>query len=102
MDKRSQFSFPDSGIIDPTLPTLPSALIGRQRELANLRHRLQDRGNAALAVIHGLPGVGKTALLEFLVHDSVLRSRFRDGILWAGLGPKPNLVGHLGRWGSLL
>ncbi|TMC65450.1 MAG: tetratricopeptide repeat protein, partial [Chloroflexota bacterium] len=37
-----------------------------------------------------------------LAHDTAIREHFRDGILWVGLGPQPNIAGHLSRWGTLL
>jgi tetratricopeptide (TPR) repeat protein len=59
-------------------------------------------GNVALTALNGLPGVGKTALSITLAHDPELRDHFSDGVLWAGLGPNPNMPGLLSRWGSLL
>ena len=56
----------------------------------------------ALTALNGLPGVGKTALSITLAHDPALRAHFKDGILWAGLGPEPNMQSHLSRWGTLL
>ncbi len=46
--------------------------------------------------------MGKTALALAVVHDSEVRRRFPDGILWAGLGPEPNVLGLLGAWGAAL
>ena len=37
-----------------------------------------------------------------LAHDEEIRQQFQGGILWAGLGPQPNLLAHLSRWGTLL
>lgn len=93
-------------IFDPSLPTLPEAtsnLIGREDELAQLKQRLcSGGGNAALSAVNGLPGVGKTAILTALAHDSDIQSHFQHGILWAGLGPTANIQAHLSRWGTLL
>ncbi len=90
-------------VYDPTIP-LPSQvpLVGRERELAQLRQRLTDTQNITLSIINGLPGIGKTTLAITLAHDKEIRQHFRDGILWAGLGPEPNIAAHLGRWGQLL
>ena len=30
------------------------------------------------------------------------QAQFQGGILWAGLGPQPNVLAHLSRWGTLL
>ena len=91
-------------LYDPFIPVLPQVpLVGRNEELLKLRQRLStNRGNAALTALNGLPGVGKTALSIILAHDPALRAHFQDGILWAGLGPEPNMQGHLSRWGTLL
>src|SRR3977135_3200979 len=49
-------------------PTTEKALLGRQREIEVLDRLLDDvRGGASRAlVIRGEPGVGKTALLDYL------------------------------------
>jgi tetratricopeptide (TPR) repeat protein/transcriptional regulator with XRE-family HTH domain len=89
-------------IYDSTIPLLPATrkLIGRDDDLTRIRERL--RSSTPLAVLNGLPGVGKTALTITLAHDAEIREHFHDGILWAGLGPNPNITAHLSRWGQLL
>lgn len=88
---------------DPFLPVSPAfPLIGREKELALLRHRLRQGGNLAVCAFNGLPGVGKTALSLTLAHDPDLQAHFKDGILWAGLGPEPDMLGHINRWATLL
>jgi tetratricopeptide (TPR) repeat protein/transcriptional regulator with XRE-family HTH domain len=92
-----------NAIYDPSLPLLPAVrLVGRDNELAHIRGRLCVGGNVALTALNGLPGVGKTALSIALAHDQKIREHFRDGILWAGLGPHPNRAGLLHHWGALL
>jgi tetratricopeptide (TPR) repeat protein len=53
-------------------------------------------------VLRGLPGIGKTALAITLIHHLQVLETFDDGILWAGLGPRPDISRHLSRWGMLL
>jgi transcriptional regulator with XRE-family HTH domain len=89
-----------STISDPLLP-LPTALVGREEQLTRLRQQLLA-GSTTFTVLLGLPGIGKTALATALTYDPRLRRHFRDGILWAGLGPEPNLPGLLSHWGRLL
>ncbi|MBU7027013.1 MAG: tetratricopeptide repeat protein [Theionarchaea archaeon] len=82
------------------VPPRPSYnLIGRDNLLVNLKQQLISGENVAL---YGLPGVGKTSLAVELAHDSEIRKQFQDGVLWAGLGQKGDVLSHLGTWGALL
>ncbi|MDQ6659376.1 MAG: NB-ARC domain-containing protein, partial [Chloroflexota bacterium] len=93
----------EKSLSDPTIPLQPAIrLVGRDDELAQIKQRLCSGGNVALTALNGLPGVGKTALSIALAHDPEVREHFRDGVLWAGLGPQPNISGLLSRWGTLL
>ncbi len=89
-------------LFDPTILLPPVYLIGRDTHLAHLKYLLLKGGNVALSALNGLPGVGKTALALTLAHDLELHEQFKDGVLWAGLGPHPHLQSHLSRWGILL
>ncbi len=90
-------------LFDPTIPLQPAIrLVGRDNELNSLKQRLYAGGSVALTALNGLPGVGKTALAIELVHDHEIRAHFHDGILWAALGPEPNMLGLLSRWGAML
>ena len=92
-------------IHDPALPALSVAttdLIGRDDVLSHLKERLCTGKNVGLTALKGLPGVGKTTLAVALAHDGDVQAHFHDGILWAGLGPHPNVLGQLSRWGTLL
>jgi tetratricopeptide (TPR) repeat protein/transcriptional regulator with XRE-family HTH domain len=90
-------------LYDPSIPLPPAIhLVGRDAELTQLRLRLRKSGSVALTALNGLPGVGKTALSITLAHDPEIRAHFKDGVLWAGLGPEPSMQGHLSRWGTLL
>ena len=90
-------------LFDPMIPLPPAyPLIGRDDQLALLRKRLRGGGNVTLSALNGLPGVGKTALSITLAYDPALQAHFKDGILWAGLGPEPNVQSHLSRWGAML
>jgi len=92
-----------STVIDPYIP-LPTSwrLFGREHTLTTLKAQLRSGDNYALCALRGLPGIGKTALAISLAHDPEVREMFPDGVLWAALGPDPNLLRVLSRWGSLL
>lgn len=92
-------------VFDATIPTMlggPDHLVGRESLLSQVKERLSQGGACALIALQGLPGIGKTSLAVALASDETLRERFRDGILWAGLGQEPDVLGHLARWGKLL
>ncbi|HEY4036077.1 MAG TPA: LamG-like jellyroll fold domain-containing protein [Ktedonobacteraceae bacterium] len=94
-----------SFLADPSIPqSLESAtsLVGRHGLLMEVKERLLAGEDVALRAVDGLPGIGKTALAAVLAMDQQIRDHFCDGILWAGLGPRPNVLGHLARWGMLL
>lgn len=92
-------------LLDPAIPPpLPQdhSLVGREALLLQLKQHLLHGGRLALSAINGLPGVGKTALATELAHDEEVRASFADGILWAGLGTEPDVLGLLSRWATLL
>lgn len=55
-----------------------------------------------LVALYGLPGVGKTTLAAAITQLQPLHERFPDGLLWAGLGPSPQLIVQLQRWAHQL
>jgi len=92
-------------ILDPAIPPPPAGargLVGRDDLVRHIKQQLLAGGRVALSALNGLPGVGKTALATALAHDKEVRAQFPDGILWAGLGYKPDVLGLLSRWGSVL
>jgi tetratricopeptide (TPR) repeat protein/transcriptional regulator with XRE-family HTH domain len=95
----------DTFLIDPAIPeVLGSAnrLLGRHTLMQHVKERLLRGDSLALTALNGLPGIGKTALAVALATDLEVQTRFRDGILWAGLGPHPKVLDLLARWGKLL
>lgn len=94
-----------TSLLDPAIPPLPAGapgLIGRDALLRQTKELLLAEKHAALSALNGLPGVGKTALAIALAYDEEMRTHFADGILWAGLGRQPDILGHLSRWGAIL
>ncbi|MFZ6030178.1 MAG: tetratricopeptide repeat protein [Chloroflexota bacterium] len=80
----------------------PYALSGRAALLASVKQRLLSRDGSRAYAIHGLPGVGKTALAIELAHDPQILDHFCDGVLWVGLGAHPDVFALLGSWAVAL
>jgi transcriptional regulator with XRE-family HTH domain len=100
----STTSIPEFLLIDPAIPLAPGNtgdLQGRENLLKQVKKQLLAESSAPTA-LQGLPGIGKTALAVALSSDRQVQHRFSDGILWARLGPHPNVPGLLKRWGTLL
>jgi transcriptional regulator with XRE-family HTH domain len=78
----------DSRDVRPAVPSqLPrdvADFTGRTKEVGALRDHLAPGGQGRLALVRGLPGIGKTALVIHAAHD--LRTSFPDGQLFADLG----------------
>ncbi len=94
-----------AAVDDPAIPPLSvqtEHLIGRDALLLQLRAYLCVESAPGLVALYGLPGVGKTTLAAALAHDRALQEHFQGGILWAGLGPHPDIISLLSRWGTLL
>ncbi len=85
-------------------PRPPFSLKGREDQLHNLRELLIDESNGGgTHALHGLPGIGKTAIAIEIAHDSRVRAHFSDGVLWAGLGHNEvDVRTELGVWGRAL
>jgi tetratricopeptide (TPR) repeat protein/transcriptional regulator with XRE-family HTH domain len=92
-------------IYDPTLPpplSRTARLIGRDDVFHQLKQQLCAGNGVVLTAVNGLPGVGKTSLAVELAHDDEILAYFEDGVLWAGLGPAPDVFAILNHWGTLL
>jgi tetratricopeptide (TPR) repeat protein/transcriptional regulator with XRE-family HTH domain len=94
-----------SFLFDPTIPEIRScanSLLGRNELLLQIKQRLLNGERLGLTALSGLPGIGKTTLAVMVATDKEVMAHFHNGILWAGLGPHPNVLGLLARWGILL
>ncbi|HEX6553401.1 MAG TPA: NB-ARC domain-containing protein [Ktedonobacteraceae bacterium] len=92
-------------LLDPAIPQVSRngyRIVGRAGLFRQLKHLLAEDGGGTAIALHGLPGVGKTTLAALLVADPYVQECFPGGILWAGLGPAPNIQGVLSRWATLL
>src|SRR3954452_7299291 len=87
----------------PTLRTLldarASALPGRDRERAALSALAQEE-RPLVAIVHGIAGVGKSALLRAAAHDA--RQRGATAVLLDGRAVEPTEHGFLNALGSAL
>jgi transcriptional regulator with XRE-family HTH domain len=89
-------------LFDPAVPPLlfdMELFVGREQLLQNLLPQVQPGNRVTLC---GLPGVGKTSLLQVLVRTPQIQERFSDGVLWVGLGPTPDIARHMLRLAHLL
>src|SRR5579883_220878 len=84
------------------VPTPPTHFIGREQLLMMLRQALLQHRTPFKLAIHGIPGVGKTAIARQLANEQEIQRRYSDGILWAGLGPTPNVMSLLALWARSL
>ena len=95
-----------SGIPVAGPPSTPEIFLGRDEEMGELKRRLgilrEEKHSIPIQVltaVRGWPGIGKTATATVLAHDADLLTAFADGVLWASLGPSPNLLTELATWG---
>jgi transcriptional regulator with XRE-family HTH domain len=96
---------PSAPVYDYAIPVHfddPRDFVGRDRLLREIEQSLRSSQHVTLSALYGLPGVGKTALAVALAHNTNVRECFTGGVLWAGLGKQPNIVGVLSRWGKQL
>src|SRR5262245_28163724 len=77
----------------------PADFVGREAEVARMGRALRQGRDLA---IEGPPGMGKTTLAIALAHQGRTRRHFRDGVLWASLGPRPDVAGALMGWAQAL
>ncbi len=74
-------------------------LFGRPKLVSQILTRLVSGVDVRL---YGGPGIGKTALALRVAYDRSLLEHFSGGVLWAALGPTPNLEAQLALWAALL
>ena len=78
-------------------------IVGREDLLDDLVQRFRDARHAAISLsADGLPGVGKTTMALLLAHDARIQAHFTNGVLWAGLGPTPDVASIQASWAEAL
>jgi hypothetical protein len=96
--------FPEPPGIAPPLPGL--IFIGREDALYDVKKLIVIKGadlpDENLTVVRGWPGVGKTTLVGVIGRDPDVIKEFPDGVLWASLDQKPNLLSTIASWGRAL
>ncbi len=106
-EKRSapQIAFSDrSPFLAPAIP--PQGVFGREEALQKIIDilKLDDDKTRDIvpAVLLGMGGIGKTTLASAVAHNQKVQQAFRDGVLWATLGPNPAIKYQLNAWGRAL
>lgn len=83
------------------VPSLPAHFLGRDGLIQELIEQLTRKGGLTLAA-EGLPGVGKTTLAVALAHAKDIQEHFKNGVLWASLGPQADVTSILNLWAEAL
>ena len=87
-------------------PPLPEYYVDRPEYAQELKKRLltnsSDPRTLVVTAIHGLGSIGKSTLAMALAHDKEVQEKYSDGILWATLGQKPNILPLLSDWVQVL
>ena len=88
-------------------PPLPRFYLRRDRELKAIAKYIAPNeqvhtGTIAGVVVQGQAGVGKTTIVAALAREPMIARVFPDGVLWAILGRRPNVVDIMKSWIRML
>jgi tetratricopeptide (TPR) repeat protein len=79
-----------------TPPAPPPHFTGRETDLTKLASMLTSGGSIAITALHGMGGIGKTALASKLAER--ITDQYPGGVLWWSLGPSPDVITALDVW----
>jgi predicted ATPase/DNA-binding XRE family transcriptional regulator len=84
----------DPGLHQSSLPSPPTPLVGRERELAEIGELLLDVSEVRLLTLTGIGGVGKTRLALAVARAALAENHFPDGSSFVALASlrDPTLV----------
>ena len=85
--KAAKVAAPASVVLEATLPSPPAPLVGRERELEEIRGLLLDASEVRLLTLTGIGGVGKTRLALAAARASLAEDHFPDGVAFVALAP---------------
>jgi len=85
------------------LPPHPRFVFGRDGFIETIKNRIitrlaSDYKSHSVYAIYGWPGVGKSTIVSSIAYNKELLRYFGDGVLWASLGPNPNVLAELQMW----
>jgi hypothetical protein len=86
-------------------PRPPLHMVGRAGALAELKSRLGVTGGHPASdrtIVRGVPGIGKTTLVNALAYEPEVIQYFSDGVLWTSLAQRPGILAELAAWGRAL
>jgi len=96
-------ALPGAAAVVLALPGDLADFTGREADLVEVRAQLDQEGAVAISGIHGMGGIGKTALAVHLAHRLITEGRFRDAQLYLDLkGTDPLPVAPANALESLL
>ena len=87
------------------MPLLNRLFIGREADVESIHQRIGvgDRTRYhPLTIVQGWPGVGKTALVNTIIHGEQIKNTFADDVLWASLGRNGNVFTLFKDWAQQL
>lgn len=90
------------GSVPDMSPQLPAGFVKRGRCSEDAANWCPPGSGRFVAAIRGIGGSGKTTLAAALCRDPKVGGRFGGGVLWAELGPRPDLTARFGAVHSAL